>query len=70
LVVLLVLPANRAAAPPARTLDSAGDALPPGAVARLGSMRLRHLGFVNSVLFTRDGMTLISAGTYSNWRKG
>src|SRR5262249_8308892 len=56
------LSAGRSAAPPARLVDSLGDPLPPGAMARLGSTRLRHPGPVYTVLFTRDGKQVISGG--------
>ncbi len=42
-------------------LDDLGDALPPGAVARLGTARLRHRAEIHIVLFSRDGRQVISA---------
>jgi RNA polymerase sigma factor (sigma-70 family) len=46
-------------APPA---DRHGDALPPGALVRLGTDRFRQGGRVNAVAFSPDGQTLASAG--------
>jgi WD40 repeat protein len=40
--------------------DLHGDPLPPGAVARLGSIQLRHAAA--QLVFSADGKTLISAG--------
>ncbi len=45
----------------ART-DRFGDPLPVGAVARAGSLRLRHAGPVRAVTFTPNGEFLVSGG--------
>jgi WD40 repeat protein len=49
----------------ATRLDRLGDPLPPGAVARFGSLRLRHAGEAH-LAFTPDGQKLVSVGTMDN----
>ncbi len=42
--------------------DRYGDPLPPAALARLGTVRFRHVAGVRSVAFTSDGDGLLTAG--------
>jgi len=57
-------PQAEAKKPPKETaglpVDRQGDALPPGALARLGTLRLRHGGQVYAVAYSPDGKILAS----------
>jgi RNA polymerase sigma factor (sigma-70 family) len=48
--------------PPQLLKDAQGDLLPPGALARLGTIRWRHGGMLDFVAFLPDGKEVLSAG--------
>ena len=50
----------------ARSIDLHGDPLPPGAMARAGTVRFRHGGFVNFAALLPDGKTVLTSGAETN----
>src|SRR5262249_55887216 len=60
LIVLMVRPGGRASA--GENVDGDGDPLPEGAIARLGTKRLRA---IRDAVFAPDGKTLVTTGSSS-----
>jgi WD40 repeat protein len=54
-------PPKQAASEERPQVDAHGDPLPPGAVARLGTVRFRHEGWLHQVALSPDGRTLAAA---------
>src|SRR5262249_42744986 len=42
--------------------DLYGDALPPGAIARMGTTRFRHGGYIDAIAYSTDGNSILSRG--------
>jgi WD40 repeat protein len=63
-LALLVSPPARGEEPRAKAArtDSNGDPLPPGALARVGSVRFRHSAFICTAVFSPDGKLIASGG--------
>jgi RNA polymerase sigma factor (sigma-70 family) len=47
---------------PAPRVDRYGDALPPGSLGRLGTVRFRHAGQIHALALSADGKTLATGG--------
>lgn len=61
-VIAALWPAALAAQEPSSRTDLLGDPIPPGAVARLGSVRLRMGGYALSVAFSPDSKYVAAGG--------
>ncbi len=68
-VVLVLLAALLVSPGPPAERDAHGDALPEGAVGRLGGLRFRYEGSIDTIAFSPDGTTIASAssGRFELW---
>jgi RNA polymerase sigma factor (sigma-70 family) len=57
-----------ATAAPAEKADAAGDPLPPGALARMGSNRFHHGSNIHRLTVSPDGKWVISYGSHTGYR--
>src|SRR5271155_2795029 len=64
-IILLGLGASMPQQVQAQTQDAYGDPLPPGALFRLGTQRLRH-GAITSLAWSPDGKWVASAAGLGN----
>lgn len=55
-------------APAPEKTDAAGDPLPPGALARMGSSRFHHGSNVHRLMVSADGKWVISYGSHTGYR--
>src|SRR5437588_31825 len=60
LLLLLAAPPCPAAAPPPTPRDLHGDPLPPRALARMGTLRLRHAAWCRACAADADGKTAVT----------
>lgn len=53
---------------PGAKTDAAGDPLPPGALARMGSSRFHHGSNIHRLTVSRDGKWVVSYGSHTGYR--
>src|SRR4051794_33199276 len=73
IAALIALACPREAAVAQTAVDSLGDPLPAGAIARLGTVRFRHGDQINAVAVSPDSKTIATGardGTLALWDLG